>query len=122
MAGRTVWSREIAAYLERIPMHAVPVLVELIGGDSVLRHLLAIGVAVGAGLGQAERINRRRRIFYRADIVNTVTVDAGCHVLVARGQPLAMDAGLIQLVLIHALLRPGFSHEGRSAVRSEDHT
>ena len=56
-------------------------------------------------------MNRRQGILHCADVVDAVAIHAGrdCHI--AGSQTLAMDAGLIKLELIDALLRPELPHE-----------
>ena len=58
-------------------MHALAVLGELVGGDLVLRHVGRVGVAAGAGLGQAQRMDGREGVLDGADVVHAVAVDAG---------------------------------------------
>ena len=60
VTGGATGSGEIAALGERLPVDAGLVFLELIGGDLVGRHLLRVGVAVRAGLGDAQRMDRRR--------------------------------------------------------------
>src|ERR1035441_3246218 len=116
VAGSAIRGRQIAANLERIPMHARAVIVELIGGDAILRHLLAVGMTARPGFGQTQRMHGRQRVFYRANIVDAVAVDAGGHGVIASSQPFAVDAGLVELKLVHPLLRPELPHEVRTAM------
>ena len=52
----------------------------------------------------------------RADVVHAVAIDAGGDGLVARGEALAVDAGLVLLELIDAFARVVAAHEVRIAV------
>jgi hypothetical protein len=61
-------------------------------------------------------MNGRHAIFHGANIVDAMAIDARRNVLIAYGQALSMDAGLVQLVLVHALLGPIPPHEVRIAV------
>src|SRR5579862_5462872 len=96
MARRACGRREIAVFEVR-EMDAGTILLQLIGRDAVLGHSLGVGMTMAAGVWNMRRIDRSRRIFHRADIVNAMTVDARRHVSIARRQALAMHAGLIQL-------------------------
>jgi len=49
-----------------------------------------------------QRIHRGHAVLYRADVVDAVAIDAGGHVAIAGRQPLAVNAGLVKLVLIDA--------------------
>src|SRR5690242_6952180 len=95
MTGSAGGRGEIAALGNGLPVNAGPVVGELVGFDLVLGHVLRIGVAPGAGLGQPQRMNGRQRIPNEADIVHAVAVDAGSHSIVPTSQTLAVNAGLV---------------------------
>src|ERR1019366_5885489 len=63
------------------------------------------------GIGDVQRIHRGHAVLHRADVVDAVAVDAGGHVGIAGRQALAVDAGLVKLVLIDALRRREFPHD-----------
>ena len=63
-----------------------------------------------------QRINRGHAVFDGADIVNAVAIDAGGDVLIPGSEAFAVDAGLVKLELIDALLRAEAAHEVRIAV------
>jgi hypothetical protein len=86
------------------------VFLKLIGGDLVGRHLLGVGVAARAGLANVQRMDRRRAVLDRADIVHAVAIDAGGDGGIAGGEAFAVDAGLVELELIHAFARGVLAH------------
>ncbi len=97
-------------------MDAGAVVLQLIGGNAVLRHFLLVRVAPAAGFRKQQGMNRRQYVLHRANIVDAVAVDTGGDVLVTLGQAFAVHAGFVQLVLIDALLRLIPPHEVRTAV------
>jgi hypothetical protein len=60
VAGGAGWRGKIAALRDRMPMNTLPVVFELIGRNFVARHVLAIGVAAGARLGQPQWVYGRQ--------------------------------------------------------------
>ena len=60
VAGGAGWSGKIATLRDRLPMNTPPIVFELIGRNFVARHVLAIGVAAGARLGQPQRVYGRQ--------------------------------------------------------------
>src|SRR5437764_56586 len=99
VAGGAVRRGQVAALLERIPVHAGPVLVELFGRNSVLRHLMAVGVTSGAGLRKSQGVYRSQSVLYRVDVVNAVTIDTRRDILITGREALPVYAGLIKLKL-----------------------
>src|SRR5581483_2585282 len=104
MARRAVWRRQVAALGQRLPMHAGAVLRELLGIDLVRRHVGGIRMAPSAGFREAQGVYRRQCVFYFADVVYAMAIDAGGHEHISGCQPLAVDAGLVLGQLIDALL------------------
>src|SRR5579883_2976431 len=115
MARRAVRSRKIAL-LQRCPMDAGLVVLKLIGRDLVLRHVLGVGVTPAARFWKTHFRHRRLSIFDCADIVDAVAIDTGRDVLVTGRESLAVDAGLVELELIDALLWAKSPHEFGFAV------
>ena len=97
-------------------MYAGAIFRKLVGRDAVLRHLLRIGVAPSTGLWKVNRMNRRLPILDVPYVVNTMAIDAGSDIGVTSGEALAVDTGLVQLKLVHALLRLESPHEFGAAV------
>src|ERR1019366_8006011 len=116
VTGSASGGGKIAAFGEPFPVDAGFVFLELVGGDLVRRHLLRVGMAVRAGLGDAQRMDRRRRILDGADVVHAVAIDAGGDGGVAGGETFSVDAGLVELELVHAFARGVLAHIVRAAV------
>ncbi len=116
MAGSATRRREVPALLEGLPMHALPVLRELVGRNLVLGHVLRIGMAARAGSGQAQRMDGRKRVFDLPDTVYAVTIDADRGRCVAGRDALPVSAGQVLRILVHAFLRFVLVHERRVAV------
>ena len=113
---RALGSREVAPLCQGTPVDAGEVLLELIRRDTVFRHPLGVGMAAPAGVRNVQRINRGHAVFDGADIVNAVAINAGGDVLIPGSEAFAVDAGLVKLELIDALLRAEAAHEVRIAV------
>ncbi len=111
VARRATGRGKIAPLGHGFPMHAGAVLLKLVGGDFVGGHLLLVGVAARAGFGDVQRMDRGHAVLDRADVVDAVAVDAGGHVGIAGRQALAVNAGLVKLVLIDAFRRREFAHD-----------
>ena len=64
VAGRR---RKIAFARDHFPMHALLILLDLIGRNFVRRHVVFVGVAGTAGLGDTQRVHRGTRVIGRSD-------------------------------------------------------
>src|ERR1039457_2795220 len=116
VTGSARGSGEVVAFGEPFPVHAGLVFLVLIGRDLVGRHLLRVGMAARAGLGDAQRIHWRRGILDRADVVHAVAIDAGGDGGIAGGETFSMDAGLVEFELIYALAGGVLAHVIRAAM------
>src|SRR5450759_1476242 len=110
VTGGATGGGEIAAFGERFPVDAGFVFLKLIGGDLVGCHLLRVGVAARAGLANAQGVDRRRAVLDRADIVYAVATDAGGDGGIAGGEALSVNAGLVELELIHTFAGGVLAH------------
>src|ERR1017187_1763260 len=116
VTGSARGSGEVVAFGEPFPVHPGLVFLVLIGGDLVGARLLRVGVAARAGLGHARGVNRRRRVLDRANIVHAVAIDAGGDHGIPGAQTLSVNAGLVELELIHAFAGSVLAHVVRAAM------
>src|SRR5689334_12142043 len=86
---------QIAAFDLRFVMNARFVSGELVRGNAVRLHVIAVGVAALAGLGNLEGMYAGERIIRRTDPVYSVAIDAHGDVGVARSKLLAVHARLV---------------------------
>ncbi len=105
--------REVALGRHRRPVDAGLVLLHLIGGDLVDRHVLRVGVAPAAGIGDVERMDARLRIGPRSDRVGRMAARAGRHLGVAQlPETAAVNRGGILRHLVDPQRRVVALHEG----------
>ena len=57
VAGHARWGAQVAPYHDGVVMHALAIIGVLAGGDFVCLHVLRIGMAACAGLGNIYRID-----------------------------------------------------------------
>jgi len=114
VAGSAGWRGKIATLRYRKPMNTLPIVFELIGRNFVARHVLAIGVAARASLGQPQRVYGRQCVLDFPNVVDAVAIDAGSNPGGNGGQALAMNTGAVLGKLVDPLL--GFEFMNQSGV------
>ena len=92
--------RQVLFFIERFGMDAGFVLRILVAGNSKPAHIVSAGMTLRARLSDIRRIDRRQRIFWRSDAVNTVTTYTSGDALLARLQQFAVIAGVVLFFLI----------------------
>ena len=102
MAGGASGRAEIAADGQRIVMNAGAIFCELIRGNGISLHVRGVRVAPGTGLRDVERMNSRAGVAGGAQSMNTMAIDAHCHLGVALGKKFAVHAGLVLAELVGA--------------------
>lgn len=81
-------------------VHARAVLGKLIRGDVVSLHVRRIRVAAGTGLRHVQGVHFRTRVAGRAEIMDTMAVDAYRNLGVPLRQALAVHAGFVLCQLV----------------------
>ena len=100
VAGRR---RQIAFNRDHFPVHALFVLLDLVGRDFIRCHVFFVGVTSTAGIGDVGRMNRRTRIVGRADRMRFMTTGASRDFLILLfSQSPAMNRGGVFRNLVHA--------------------
>ncbi len=102
VAGGARRRAQVSAHCHRLVVDAGVVLGKLIRGNPVLLHVSHIRVAARAGLRDVDGIHSGSGIAGRPDVVNAVTIGADRNLGVARGQALAVYAGVVLVQLIGA--------------------
>src|SRR5690349_12680124 len=111
VAGGAGGRAEIAANDQRFVVNAGLILGKLIGGNPIRFHVVRIGVAARAGLGDVQRIHGGLNIADGAEVVDAVAIDADGDFGVALRQKLAVHAGDVLAELIGAQRWVVFAHE-----------
>jgi len=95
VAGGAGWRAEVATDGQRVMMHAVAVLCELIRRDGVSLHIRGVGMAARTRLRNVQRMNFRARVARWPQIVHAMAIDAHRYLAIAFGKKLAMHTGLV---------------------------
>lgn len=113
MASWTGGSTQVSAHDERLMMNAPVIFDELVRRDAISGHVGHVGVAARACIRDVDGVYSGAWIAGRAYVMNAVTICAHCHLAVARGQSLPVNAGVILRELIRAQAGIELPHIGR---------
>lgn len=102
----------VTALQKRLAVDTPMVLIKLIGWDSVILHILRVGMAFGAGLWGIRQKDGRKRIVFGADAVDPVAADADRHFLIPLGVEFPVLAHQIFRILVGRDIRIETSHVG----------
>src|SRR5262245_29135536 len=116
VTGSTARGRKIPSSLQCFPMHALPIIFKLRGGDFVFRHMSRVCVTSRAGLRKAQGMDWRAGVFDFPDVVYTVAIHAGGSRGIAGCDAHSVNTRLVLVELVDSLLRPELVDQARIAM------